>query len=533
MLKVLLKKQLSEVFKSYFYNSKKNKMRSKWAIAGMFVFFFILMAGVLGGMFTFLCLNLCPALTEAGMGWLYFLLMSGIAILLGAFGSVFNTYAGLYLARDNDLLLSLPIPVRTIITARLLNVYLLGTMYSAAVLLPTLIVYWVVAGPTPGGILCQILLVMIITTFVLILSCLLGWAVAKISLRLKNKSFITVLASLAFIGAYYFFYFKASGLIQDLLMNAQVYGEKIKGAAYGLYLFGRIGEGDLGSAALFLCITAVLLALVWTILSRSFLNIATSSGRTERVRYVRKNVRQKTTFGALLAKEFARFTSSATYMLNCGLGVLLIPAAGIVLLVKGRQAFEVLSQVFSSYPDCTAVLLCTSLFMLSSMNNMAVPSISLEGKSLWILQSLPVSPQKVLLAKASVQLILTMIPMLFTVICTEAIVDTSLPVRLLLFILPLVYTVFSAIFNIFIGVKMPVLSWTNEIAPIKQSGGVLLSLFGTWGFHITFGGLYMLIGYKMTAAPYMLLWLLLYAAASLIILLWLNKKGTRTFEELS
>ena len=171
--------------------------------------------------------------------------------------------------------------------------------------------------------------------------------------------------------------------------------------------------------------------------------------------------------------------------------------------------------------------------MLSSMNNMAVPSISLEGKSLWILQSLPVSPQKVLLAKASVQLILTMIPMLFTVICTEAIVDTSLPVRLLLFILPLVYTVFSAIFNIFIGVKMPVLSWTNEIAPMKQSGGVLLSLFGTWGFHIAFGGLYMLIGYKMTAAPYMLLWLLLYAAASLIILLWLNKKGTRTFEELS
>ena len=36
-----------------------------------------------------------------------------LAIVLGAFGSVFNTYSSLYLAKDNDLLLSMPIPVRT------------------------------------------------------------------------------------------------------------------------------------------------------------------------------------------------------------------------------------------------------------------------------------------------------------------------------------------------------------------------------------------------------------------------------------
>ena len=104
MLKVLLKKQLTEVFRSYFYDAKKNKMRSKLAIAGWIVFFFVIMVGVLGGMFTFLSLSLCGSLVDAGMGWLYFTLMGGIAILLGAFGSVFNTYAGLYLAKDNSLL---------------------------------------------------------------------------------------------------------------------------------------------------------------------------------------------------------------------------------------------------------------------------------------------------------------------------------------------------------------------------------------------------------------------------------------------
>ena len=38
-------------------------------------------------------------------------------------------------------------------------------------------------------------------------------------------------------------------LIQDIIVNARVYGERIKGAAYALYRFGRIGEGD-GSATL-------------------------------------------------------------------------------------------------------------------------------------------------------------------------------------------------------------------------------------------------------------------------------------------
>ena len=281
MLKLLVKKQLAEVFKSYFYDAKKNKMRSKWAIAAWFIFFFLIMVGMLGGIFTFLSLSLCGALVQAGMGWLHFLLMGIIAIVLGAFGSVFNTYSGLYLAKDNDQLLSLPIPVQTIITARLLNVYLMGAMYSATVLLPALIVYWIVAGITVSRVICGLLLLLIVTVIVLLLSCFLGWVVAKISLRLKNKSFITVLISLLFIGGYYFFYFKAADLIRDLIQNANVYGTKIKGVAYGLYLFGRIGEGSWPAAALFLFVTALIFVFInaWNEYTVATILISTAQNR--------------------------------------------------------------------------------------------------------------------------------------------------------------------------------------------------------------------------------------------------------------
>lgn len=69
------------------------------------------------------------------MGWMYFALMGLIAILLGTFGSVFNTFSGLYLAKDNDLLLSMPIPVSVIVASRLISVYIMGLMYSAVVII--------------------------------------------------------------------------------------------------------------------------------------------------------------------------------------------------------------------------------------------------------------------------------------------------------------------------------------------------------------------------------------------------------------
>lgn len=533
MLKVLLKRQLAEVFKSYFYDAKKNRMRGKAAIVGWFVFFFLIMVGMLGGIFTFLSVSMCGAMAQAGMDWLYFLLMGGISIFMGAFGSVFNTYSGLYLAKDNDLLLSLPIPVRTIMAARLMNVCLMGAMYSATVLFPALIVYWAVAGLTAARLICGLALFLIVTGIDLLLSCLLGWAVARISQRLKNKSFVTVLASLAFIGGYYFFYFKASDMVRDIIQNAAVYGEKIRGASFALYQFGRIGEGSWLAAAAYAAAVAILLALVWLVMSRSFLNIATDSGKTEKKRYVEKPARPKGAFAALLNKELTRFAASPNYMLNCGLSILLIPASGVLLLIKGREICQAVESLFSSRPGSAAVLICTVFCMVASMNDMAAPSVSLEGKSLWLSQSLPIQPRAALRAKALTQLILTEIPLLFAVVCAALTVPAAPALKALMCAEPLLFAAFSAVYGLTIGVKMPILHWTNEVAPIKQSGAVNIVLFSSWGFSVALIGLYLLIGYKLGAALYLSLWSAALAAAALFLLHWLDTKGSRIFAELS
>lgn len=532
MLKVLLKKQMTEVFRGYFYNAKKNQMRSKGNIILMILLYAVLIVGVLGGMFTSLAIALCGGLIDAGAGWLYFSVMSGVAIALGAFGSVFSTFSSLYLPKDNDLLLSMPIPVRIIIISRLLNVYLLGAMYSAIVLIPTLIVYWITAGATVSNVLCGILLFLIITLIVMLLSCLLGWVVAKISVKLKNKSFITVLIALAFLGGYYFIYFKSQELIREMVANAAEYSENIKGSAYMLYLFGRIGEGDWAAAGIYTAIIAALLALTMFVLSKGFLKIATATGGTKKKQYREKTAKERSAFRALLGKEFLRFTSSPNYMLNCGLSILFIPAGGVALLIKGKELTEILDTVLAGRKGFSWILLCAALMLLAVMNDMAAPSVSLEGKSIWIPQSLPVETKTVLGAKASMQLILSGVPILFAGICAAVVVNGSIAEKLLICIVPVLFAVFMTLFDIVMGLKYPILDWSTDIVPIKQGGAVMAALFGGWGFVILFAAPYFLIGELVGLTLYLAIWAVVFAVASILLYRWVNTKGAEAFSRL-
>ena len=219
-------------------------------------------------------------------------------------------------------------------------------------------------------------------------------------------------------------------------------------------------------------------------------------------------------------------------MLNCGLGILLVPALGVLLLIKGQGICGMLEQVFAKLPGTPAVLVCAVLLLVSSMIDVDVPSVSLEGKNLWIPQSMPVSAQTALRAKLCMQLILGGIPMLFAAVCAALTVPGALKLKLLIGALPLVYTVFSALFGLFLGVRMPLLNWTSEIAPIKQGGAVAIFLFSGWGVGFAVGGAYLLIGYRLGAELYLLLWTAVFAVASLLLLRWLNTRGSRLFAEL-
>lgn len=526
MLKLLIKKQFLEIFRAYYYDEKKNKARSK-ASTILFLFgFVLLMAGLLGGIFTYLSIRLCRPMVAADVAWLYFALMGLLAIFLGTFGSVFNTYASLYLAKDNDLLLSMPIPAQTIMASRLIGVYLMGLMYSGVVSVPMIIVYWMTAGITVQSVVGGIVLALLISVFVLTLSGMLGWIVAKISLKLKNKSMITVLISLIFIAGYYFVYFKAQSIIQDVLLNLAVYGSNIKASAYPVYLFGSVGAGDGKAAVIMTFVVAVLFVLMWILISRSFLKVATSTGKTVQTKYKEIDIRQKSVSKALFGREFCHFTSSANYMLNCGLGVFFMPVLAIAVLWKGKDVFSILGKMFAGTEGGVPLLVTVILCGCMSMILITAPSVSLEGKSLWLVQSLPVTFWQVLREKLRLQLFLTEIPAFICMVCIAFVCPLKMAELLFLILQISSYGFLMAVFGLLLGVKKPVFTWTNEIVPIKQSAPVAITMFAGFGYVILlFAGYVILQGWLLGYIVYISIFIAVNAVAGVPVYIWLKTKA--------
>ena len=536
MLKTLLKKQMMEIFRGYFYNSRKNQARSSGTTAAYFLLFACLIIGVVGGMFTMLSFALCSSMAKVGMSWLYFAIMGMIAVVMGTFGSVFNTYSGVYLAKDNDLLLSMPIPVSVIMLTRLLSVYVMSFIYSGMVIIPAVIVYLLTVSASINAVIGCILLVLLISIFVLTLSCILGWVVAKISVKLKNKSFITVLISILFFGGYYFIFYKSQSIIDDLLANAVTYGKNIKGSAYPIYIFGSVGVGDFVSMLIMTVFVLALFALMWLMMSRSFIKITTSYGSNTKKKYQRTNIKQRGVDKALFFREVKRFTSSPNYMLNCGIGLIMLPLFSVIMLIKGKDMIAVIAKAGGEQSNFAVVILCAVVCAMVSLIDITAPSVSLEGKSIWIAQSLPVAPWRVLRAKIALQVVLTVIP---TIICEIilAFIYPFTPLELIFFIIiPLLYMVLSAQFGLFLGIKMANLNWVNEITPIKQSTCVFIALFSClgyalmllWGYTIfTF-----LFNVNISFVVYMIMFALLTVALNIVLYMWLKKKGSVLFATL-
>ena len=533
MLKTLIKKQYQECFRSYFVNQKTGKKRSKGGIFGMFLLFSAVML-LLAGMFFGMAFLLGDGLIAAGMEWLYYVLMGILAVLMGTFGSVFNTYASLYLAKDNEMLLAMPIPPSKILLTRMSLVYGMSLMYSGIVWIPALVYAWIFAGVSTQAMLFQLLLIFLIALFVTVITCVLGWVVALISSRVKNRSLVIVVISLVLFGGYYYVCLNMMSILQKLLLNAKALGEGIRVWANVFYQLGKAAAGEGSAMAIFSGITLVLFAICFFLLSKSFLHIATRS-HSESKKTGKLSVKSKGVSSALLHRELRRFASSPTYMLNCGLGLVILPVMAIFALLKRELLTEMLSGIGAMLPGIDSALpmaVVVIVTMCSGLNAVSTPSVSLEGKNLWILRTLPVGGKLVLRAKLKLHLWLNLPAVLFSAILLGLCLELK-PVTIGLCALCCAAFVWATgAFGLMIGVLRPNFQWTSEAMPIKQSLNMMISLLVAFALPIL-AALGCYFGRKlMSPETYVGIFALLLGLLSLALTGWLNTKGGAKFDAL-
>lgn len=533
MTKTLIKKQLMELFSFIWQDKKKNRNRKGSQFVLFLIFYVVLIVGILSMLSWFVAGYLCKPLVAAGMDWLYFALMGLIGIALGAFGSIFNTYASLYLAKDNDLLFAMPVKPSRILVVRLGGVYVMGLMYELLVMIPVLIKYYIVAASGIAAVVGSLLVTFLISVFILVLSAVLGWGVAWISSVSKYKSFLTVVLSLGFMAVYLWLYSKAGQLLKDIVANPQKAGSFLEGKFSFPYYMGKAATGDLFSLLVFAVPILVLFVVICIVLTKSYLKIVTTNKGGAKVEYKEKKATVRSAGQALLRKEFCRFLKCPNYMLNCGLGIVFMLVAAIAVIWNSNFIIAVMDSMPAEWKGLVALIATGAIAMTTSMNDITAPSVSLEGKNIWLLQVLPVSGQQVLMAKLKMHAILTLIPAAVLTACVLFVLKLSVIDMVFLSIVTILFIFLMAMIGLALGLKMPNLSWTNEIVPIKQSMGVLITLFGGWAVVVALTGIYYLIMDFVTPLVYFVLVTGLFVVLCAVLFYWLRTKGTRIFERLS
>ena len=540
MFKLMLKKQLLS-FKLYFTSNPRTKKKRTLMQSIGFALLVIFVIFSLGLSMFFIAFLMADSLLQPGFmagnrfDWLYYAIMGVMAMMLGIVGSVFTTYNSIYRAKDNDLLLSMPIKPVYIIGSRLFSIALLAIIYSGIVYLPTIIIYWIFKGMTIPTIVLPIVLWLVSCLFIVTVSCLLGYFVAIISARFPKNNLITMVLYLIFFAFYFYFCFNMNSLLEGLVANAENIGKTISVWIYPVYLMACGSAGDIRSSVFYILLVIVLFGICWLLLNHSFINIATSNRGERKVKYVEKDTKAKGVIAALVNKETKRFMSSTTYMLNTGLGLPMVLIACVMAVIKRDALLQVKDMYVSFFPfveDILPAILVSFICMIVSTTDVTAPSISLEGKNLWILRSLPIKTNEILNAKAYFGIAINAVPVVVASLVLGLVLGIDIPMIAIIAVTSMLYAIMTSYFGVMLNLLRPSLDWTNEVQPVKQSIPVFVCLFGGWLVSAAIGLCAFFLRDSINAITYLTLVNVILIILFRLIRQWMMTKGVEIFESL-
>lgn len=473
--KTLIKLQFQKALARYTANSSNKKKNGKKSLFNSPAVYLALLAFV-GVVFAFVFYNMfsmmAPMLATSGFSWLYFLYVMGASFVISTIGCIFLSLSQLYEAKDNELLLSMPIPPRIILFCRMLPLYAQNLLFCALVQVPAFAAYATNVSVSASLVVSQIVILLLVPLLSLSVSCILGWLIAFVTSRTRHKNVVTIVFSLVFFALYFYLYYQAEDLVKTLAANSIGIGANIMDSAYPLYLTGLGALGDLLPLFGVAVVIIAFFAIVYAVLSHSFIKLATAKKGAKKAVYKEKTLKVSSASKALLRKERMMFTGNATYMLNSGLSALIMVGGTIYAVFQ----LNTLKQFPSTLIEMISVYLPLVIAFVISIGPISATSISMEAKNLWLMQSLPVSPLQVLTQKLKLHFIINGVVSLVPSVVLSIMLGMK-PVNIIITILiPIIFSLFSGLLGLMFDLKKPKLDWNTTAEAVKQSASVMLSL---------------------------------------------------------
>ena len=527
MLKALLKKQTLEFLSMFTGNGKSGKGKNK-KMGILYLIIFAYAFVVSGYVMYTMADNLCPPLHAVGMDWLFFALVGLMAMGLSVIFGIFTTQPMLYDAKDNEFLLALPIPASKILFSRMALLYGQNLLCSLLIFIPALLAYNQTVSVKALSLVFQVVIIIVLSLLCLVVECVVGWLVAIVSSKMRKKNVVTLVLSLALLVGYFYITTKMPGYMEYIINNAQQVGANLINAFYPFYQMGLGASGQTKGLLVFTGISLVLFAVVYFVLSISFIRIISTKKGAKKVKYTGQVLEPRSYSSALFRKEMTRFFKTPMYMLNCGLGVIIHIAIAVLTIVKKDMILELFA-VVPIFADHTMAMVTALVCVISAMDMVTAPSISLEGKNIWILQTAPFDGWQVLKAKLKLHLMVNLPSSILCIAVLGVVMDIGTVGIVLAEAFTVLFVFLCAVVGLILNLKIPNFNWTSEAVVIKQSASVLVSMLVNMGLVFAFGGLYYLLQKALTGEIILLIFIAVLAIVTVLLTLNLKNKGSKRF----
>ena len=469
-----------------------------------------------------------------------------ITSLLTIIEGIYKSQGILFEAKDNDLLFSLPISKSKIFFTRLFKLISFEFLYNSLFMAPAMIVYAIFEKTNINFYIISVIMLILLPIIPTIIACIIGYIIKGIASKSKAKNIVqTVLTTIMLLFIFYAS-FNMQGFIANITQNANSINDAITKTYYpaGLYI-KLIQNFNILDLVTLLAINIILAILFVYIASIFYFKITSKLGEKGKnkkkanwTKDENKTFKVKTQLSGLINKEIKRFLSSPVFIINAGFGIILVAVFTIAITINFEGMIESMmhgNDLGISIDGIKAILpkiYYGFIVFASCMTSITSSMVSLEGKSFNITKSLPVAPEKILLAKVLASNIIS-IPI---ILISDVIFFVAFKINVtdIVFILlaSIIMPTVTALIGILMNLTYPKMDAISDTEVVKQSMSSTLSVFIGMFLGILSIGI-VIMGSKINLNLFIILELLVFSL--IIFVLWkiLKKYGVKKFRKIN
>ena len=457
---------------------------------------------------------------------------------------IYKTGPLLFNCKDDQLLLSLPIKRSTVFFVRVFKFYVFELAFNALFIIPLVVAYIRWADTLSYTFfITSIVMILILPIIPIVLSCIISTITTSLSSRFKYKNLAQIITTVLVLLGVFYLSMNLDGFLDYVTKHATSVNDLITKIYYPAGVYANLATNfNIKDLLIFILVNIAIFIVSIYILSKFYFKI---NSRLKKVTTTKKTniseltIKKNSITKSLIKKEFSTFFNTPVFIINAGFGLVLYIVMAIGVSFKYNDILKTLTDPRTINMSKDLINNNTSLFifllitMAGFMTSITNSVISLEGKNINIVKSLPINTKTILMSKIYSSLIITTPPLLLGDLILFIKFKPSIIEMILLLVLSILIPLISHFVGLIINLKYPKLDWENTAEVVKQSTSSFTAvMIGMILLVVNVFIVSKIVGI-INSTLILLLLTVIYLIVNIALYHYLINKGTKEFNKLS